>query len=163
MIQLEQTYTHAKATNKVSLETEQEKDTAEKSMEELKRQMQPKRARTHDNAGEILAEVDNNWDLIVHRRETTRVKNVVMCKSGLSRINRILTQVRTGIWDRDKRVAEIVVRELEKTKPDKWGCVQSRAVVRRSSGWSSTSTRSIEGYVSTTVTVPWWLAYDCIE
>ena len=26
----------------------------------------------------------------------------------------------SGIRDQDKRVAEIVVRELEKTKPDKW-------------------------------------------
>ena len=31
----------------------------------------------------------------------------------------------SGIRDRDARVAEIVARELEKTKPDKWGCVQS--------------------------------------
>ena len=31
-----------------------------------------------------------------------------------------------GIRDRDTRVAEIVSRELEKTKPDKWGCVQAR-------------------------------------
>jgi hypothetical protein len=30
----------------------------------------------------------------------------------------------SGIRNRDVRVAEIVVRELEKTKPDKWGCVQ---------------------------------------
>ena len=30
------------------------------------------------------------------------------------------------IRDRDTRVAEIVVRELEKTKPDKWGYVQVR-------------------------------------
>ncbi len=31
-----------------------------------------------------------------------------------------------GIRNRDVRVAEIVTRELEKTKPDKWGCVQAR-------------------------------------
>ena len=30
----------------------------------------------------------------------------------------------SGIRDRDKRVVEIVVRELEKAKPVKWGCVQ---------------------------------------
>jgi hypothetical protein len=30
----------------------------------------------------------------------------------------------SGIRDRDVRVAEIVVRELEKDKPDKWGYVQ---------------------------------------
>jgi hypothetical protein len=32
----------------------------------------------------------------------------------------------SGIRNRDVRVAEIVVRELEKTKPDKWGYVQPR-------------------------------------
>ncbi len=31
-----------------------------------------------------------------------------------------------GIRNRDVRVAEIVVKELEKAKPDKWGCVQAR-------------------------------------
>ena len=29
-----------------------------------------------------------------------------------------------GIWDRDTRVSEIVARELQKTKPGKWGYVQ---------------------------------------
>ena len=32
----------------------------------------------------------------------------------------------SGIRNLDVRVAEIVVRELEKAKPDKWGCVQVR-------------------------------------
>ncbi len=31
--------------------------------------------------------------------------------------------VSSGIRNRDVRVAEIVVRELEKAKPDKWGSV----------------------------------------
>ncbi len=31
-----------------------------------------------------------------------------------------------GIRNRDVRVVEILVRDLEKTKPDKWGCVQTR-------------------------------------
>jgi hypothetical protein len=42
-----------------------EKDASEKAVEELKRQLQPKRKRTHDAVGddhEIFAEVDN-WDL----------------------------------------------------------------------------------------------------
>ena len=45
--------------------TEKEKDTAEKTVEELKRQLQPKRARTDDDAGDahqVIAEVEN-WDL----------------------------------------------------------------------------------------------------
>jgi hypothetical protein len=33
--------------------------------------------------------------------------------------------VSPGIRNRDVRVAEIVVREVEKTKPDKWGYVQA--------------------------------------
>ncbi len=37
----------------------------------------------------------------------------------------------SGIRDRDTRVAEIVVRELQKGKPGKWGCVQTREL------WSS--------------------------
>jgi hypothetical protein len=43
MMKLEQTKTHSKNGNKVALETEKEKDTAEKTVEELKRQLQPKR------------------------------------------------------------------------------------------------------------------------
>ena len=50
---------------------EKEKDTAEKAVEELNQQLQPKRARTHDDAGdahEMLAE-DDNWDLSVHLQD----------------------------------------------------------------------------------------------
>ena len=45
-------------------------------MEELKRQLQPKRVLTHDagDAHEMIAEVDNR-DLSVHHRESTRVQN----------------------------------------------------------------------------------------
>ena len=71
MIQHEQVKTRAKTTNKFALETEKEKDTAENEVEELKRQLQPKRAR---DVHEMITEVDN-WDLSVHRREATRVQN----------------------------------------------------------------------------------------
>ena len=68
-------------------------------MEELKRQLQPKRTRTDDYAGdahEMIAEEDN-WDLSVHRREATHVQNRRnVCKSGLSTINRSLTQGTDG-------------------------------------------------------------------
>ncbi len=77
MIQLEQAKTRGKSTNKVALQVEKEKDVAEKEVEELKRQLQPKRSHTHDDAGDahkMLAEVDN-WDLSVHHREATRVQN----------------------------------------------------------------------------------------
>ena len=33
-----------------------------------------------------------------------------------------------GIRNRDKRVADIVVRELKRTKPGAWGCIQAREV-----------------------------------
>ena len=45
-------------------------------MEELKRQLQPKRTHTHDDTGDthvMITEVDN-WDLNVHHREETRVQ-----------------------------------------------------------------------------------------
>jgi hypothetical protein len=45
--------------------------------------------------------------------------------------------VSSGIRNRDVRVAEIVVRELEKTKPDKWGCVQAREL------WSPQEERQV--------------------
>jgi hypothetical protein len=43
----------------------------------------------------------------------------------------------SGIRDRDARVAKIVARELEKAKPDKWGCVQAREL------WSPTEERQV--------------------
>ena len=36
--------------------------------------------------------------------------------------------VSAGIRNHEKRVAEIVVRELKRAKPDVWGCVQTREV-----------------------------------
>jgi hypothetical protein len=77
MMQLGQAKTRAEAANKVALEAEKEKDAPEKAVEELKRRVQPKRARTHECAGdahEMIAEEDN-WDLSVHRREATHVQN----------------------------------------------------------------------------------------
>jgi hypothetical protein len=77
MMKLEQANARAKTANKVALEAEKEKDAAEKAVEELKRQLQPKRPRTDDDAGdahEVLAEVEN-WDLRDHRQQATRVQN----------------------------------------------------------------------------------------
>jgi hypothetical protein len=54
MMKLEQAKARAKTANKVALETEKEKDAADKAVEELKRQLQPKRARTDDDAGHRL-------------------------------------------------------------------------------------------------------------
>jgi hypothetical protein len=77
MMQLRHSKSRAEAANKVALKAEKERDAAEKAVEELKRQLQPKRARTDDDAGdahEMLAEVDN-WDLRDHRQQPTRVQN----------------------------------------------------------------------------------------
>jgi hypothetical protein len=77
MMKLEWSNARAKTANKVALESEKEKDAAEKEVEELKRQLQPKRAHSDADAGdahEIHAEVDN-WDLRDHRREGTHVQN----------------------------------------------------------------------------------------
>jgi hypothetical protein len=77
MMQLEQAKSRAEAANKLALEALKERDAAEKAVEELKRQLHPKRARTHDDAGdahEMLAEVDN-WDPRDHRQQATRVQN----------------------------------------------------------------------------------------
>jgi hypothetical protein len=76
MMQLGQAKTGAQVAKKVALETEKEKDNTEKSVEELKRQMQPKSAHTHDDTGddhEMISAVDS-WDLSVHHREVTHVK-----------------------------------------------------------------------------------------
>jgi hypothetical protein len=77
MMNLEKAKGRAKTPNKVALEEEKEKDTTEKTVEELKRQLQPKRARTDDetaDAHEMIAEFDD-WDLRDHRRQATRVQN----------------------------------------------------------------------------------------
>ena len=71
MMQLQQAKSRAEAANKLALEAEKERDAAEKAVEELKRQLQPKSARTDDDAGDahdVLAEFDN-WDLRDHRRD----------------------------------------------------------------------------------------------
>ena len=87
-MKLERANARAKTANKVALEAEKEKDAAEKAVEELKRQLQPKRAHTDDDAGDahdLLAEFDN-WDLRDHRREGTHVQNRRNVQVG-SRIN----------------------------------------------------------------------------
>ena len=95
MMKLEQAKARAKTANKLALEAEKESDAAEKAVEELKRQLQPKRARTDDDAGdahEQLAEVDN-WDLRDHRQQATRVQNRRNVQVG-SRMNQ--AKPRTG-------------------------------------------------------------------
>jgi hypothetical protein len=74
MMQLEQAKSRAGAANKLAPEAEKERDAAEKAVEELKRQLYPKRTRIHDDAHEVLTEVDN-WDLRDHRQQATRLQN----------------------------------------------------------------------------------------
>ena len=51
-MKLERANARAKTANKVALEAEKEKGAAEKAVEELKRQLQPKRALSDADAGE---------------------------------------------------------------------------------------------------------------
>ena len=63
--------------NKASLEAEKERDELHNQIEQIEEQMYPKRAHTHDAAGdahEMLAEVEN-WNLRDHRQQATRVQN----------------------------------------------------------------------------------------
>ncbi len=86
MMQLEEAKTRAKTANRLVLEAEKEKDAAEKAVEEVKRQLHPKRARTDDDAGDahdLLAKLDN-CDLIDHRREDldpSQVAQISWCQA----------------------------------------------------------------------------------
>jgi hypothetical protein len=63
--------------NKADLEAEKERDEFHNQIEQIEEQLHPKRARTHDAAGdahEVLAEVEN-WDLRDLRQQATRVQN----------------------------------------------------------------------------------------
>jgi hypothetical protein len=81
MMKLERANARAKTANKVALEVEKEKDAVEKEVEELKRQMHPKRAHGDTDAGdahEIHAEVDN-WDLICQKTIQLLVPRMLPC------------------------------------------------------------------------------------
>ena len=51
-MQLQKVKTRTEASNKVALQSEKETDSAEKAVEELKRQLQPKRKQAYDDAGD---------------------------------------------------------------------------------------------------------------
>jgi hypothetical protein len=114
MMQLRQAKSRAEAANKLALEAEKERDSAEKTVEELKRQLQPKRGRTDDDAGDAhkqLAEVDN-WDLRDHRQQATRVqnrRNVLWTKSHGAR----LYAHQTDLLDRRRIYCHIITRDSE--------------------------------------------------
>jgi hypothetical protein len=77
MMQIRQAKSRVEDANKLALEVEKERDGTEKALEELKRQLQPKREHTDDDAGdahEMIAEVDD-WDLRDHRQQATCVQN----------------------------------------------------------------------------------------
>ena len=67
----------------------------------------------------------------VEDTDPTPVEKISWCKVVLTKqtfwtVDQFDLTASAGIRDRDTRVAEIVVRELEKAKPDKWGYVQVR-------------------------------------
>jgi hypothetical protein len=76
-VKLEQAKARAKTGNKVALEAEKEKDAAEKAVEELKRQLQPKRARTDENCRNEQQRVEFHIALacVMPTRETQGTKN----------------------------------------------------------------------------------------
>ena len=85
----------AAESNTVTLEAEKERDELHNQIHQIEEQLQPKRARTDDDAGdahEKLAEVDN-WDLRDHRQQATRVQTRRNVQVG-SRMNQ--AKPRTG-------------------------------------------------------------------
>jgi hypothetical protein len=61
-------------TNKSALESEKARDELHNQIDHIEQRLYPKRVRCHDDAHEMITEVDN-WDLIDHRQKATRVKN----------------------------------------------------------------------------------------
>jgi len=59
--------------NQAELETEKARDELHTQIEQIEQRLHPKRARSHDDAHELIAEVDN-WDLRDHRQQATRVQ-----------------------------------------------------------------------------------------
>ena len=59
--------------NKAALEAEKARDELHNQIDQIEQRLHPKRARSHDDAHEMLAEVDN-WDLRDHRQQATRVQ-----------------------------------------------------------------------------------------
>ena len=79
MIQLNQAKTCSKATNKVALHVEKEKDAAEQEVQRLQQLVQVKRARTHVTTANDHEDCDkkssDDWDLADYLREATRIQN----------------------------------------------------------------------------------------
>ena len=70
--------------NKAALEAEKTRDELHNQIEQIEQRLQPKRARTDDDAGDahdLLAEFDN-CDLSDHHREGTRVQNRLNVQVG---------------------------------------------------------------------------------
>ncbi len=86
-MQLQQAKSRAEAANKLVLEAKEERDAAEKAVEELKRQLQPKRASTDDDAGdahEVLAEVEVLKFAMHDEAEAAREKAVELAQNAQS-------------------------------------------------------------------------------
>ncbi len=133
--------------NKAVLETEKSRDELHNQIEQIEQRLKPKRALTDDDAGDthdLLAEFDN-CDLSDHRREGTRVQNRCNVKVGSrdnqqkphtgkcgffhhTRLGLVGWISSAGIRNCEKRVADIVVRELKRAKPGAWDCIQAREV-----------------------------------
>jgi uncharacterized protein (DUF111 family) len=141
MMKLEQANARAKTANKVALEAEKEKDVAEKAVEELKRQLQPKRTRSDASVvprhyakrpfscwcqacsrvrGRGLGSQSSDPHLLV--AVCTRTKQTAWIEDQFT------VTSSAGIRNREKRAADTVARELKRAKPGVWGCIQAREV-----------------------------------
>ncbi len=72
--------------NKTTLETEKARDEIHNQIQQIEQRLYPKRTHSHDDAHEMLAEVDN-WDLRDHRQQATRVKG--FRQVGMSTCSRV--------------------------------------------------------------------------
>lgn len=107
--------------NKSVQETKKERDKIHKELELIEVYLQGKRARTHDDTGDghdMNEEVDE-LDLSVGETSDGRkhvCKTIGMCHSGLSTINRSLTQRKTGSCFTSILVLLVGLHTRQKTK-----------------------------------------------
>jgi len=95
MMALREAQSRASVANEAALAAEKEKDAAEAEVERLHSVLEPKRPRTEAAAAAATAADEDgptasmdDWDLAVHRREATRVRNrrakeIGSCESAL--------------------------------------------------------------------------------
>jgi hypothetical protein len=122
MMQLRQGKSRTEPANKFVLETEKERDTSEKVVEELKRQLQPKRAHTDDDAGD--AHGKGPWDGlgamvkskvtldIMHDNERTSTGKITSAMLVAQHLRSIFCNVDWDMEHTDMKIQQVVVMYL---------------------------------------------------